>query len=245
MIKVIIIEAEPLAREILECYISRTPYMTIVQSCQNAFEARDALNNNDIDLLFLNTHLPVLSGIDFLRSLDDPPLVIFTSASKECAVTGFELNALDYLLKPFSFERFLTASEKGRVKISSKQMYSPNHSIETMEHSFEVKADRKFVKINYNEVLYIKGLKDYVIIKQDSGQIISLQTMKILEELLPTSIFKRIHKSYIINLEKITALDRTKVEIKIADNIREIPIGRTYRDDLYGKFLAVNFSSTA
>ena len=233
MIKAIIVDDEPLALEVLETYISRIPEIQLVQKCENAFEANEALKNHQIDLMFLDIQMPQLSGIDFLKTLANPPCVIFTTAYPDYAVEGFELNATDYLLKPISLERFMKAVNKVSEKLAAKRAeHDNNHHAEGAEDFFFVKADKKLVKINFDDILYIEGLKDYVIIRQDTGRVITLQTMKSLEDRFPVAKFKRVHRSFIVNIKKITAILGNMVELMEAGKIKQLPIGKNYRDEL-------------
>ena len=231
MIKAIIVDDEPLAQDVLETYISKMPDITLVTKCENAFEANEALKDGDIDLMFLDIQMPQLTGIEFLKSLSNPPVVIFTTAYPDYAVEGFELDAVDYLLKPISLERFMKAVNKASKIIESRKGEGSSDSGEEKEFFF-VKADKKLIKCNYDDIIYIEGLKDYVIIRQDTSRIITLQTMKSLEDKLPSDIFKRIHRSYIVNLHKIKAIVGNMVEVTEKGQAKHIPIGKNYRDDL-------------
>ncbi|MFZ1748801.1 MAG: LytTR family DNA-binding domain-containing protein [Saprospiraceae bacterium] len=232
MIKAIIVDDEPLALEVLETYISQLPNIELVSKCENAFEANEALKNHQIDLMFLDIQMPQLSGIDFLKTLSNPPHVIFTTAYPDYAVEGFELNAVDYLLKPISIERFLKAVNKVSEKLSLRKSEHDHGSTEHADDFFFVKADKKLMKINFDEILYIEGLKDYVIIRQEVGRVITLQTMKSLEDRLPTNNFKRVHRSYIVNVKRITAILGNMVELMEGGKIKQLPIGKNYRDEL-------------
>ena len=163
MINVIIVDDEPLAQDVLETHIQKLPDLNLVQKCSNALEANDALRNHKVDLMFLDIQMPQLTGIDFLRTLSNPPLVIFTTAYPNYAVEGFELNALDYLLKPISLERFIKASNKAIDQISLKSGSTVAETPKDGSDFFFVKADKKLVKVNYEDIKYIEGLKDYVI----------------------------------------------------------------------------------
>ncbi|MBP6695587.1 MAG: response regulator transcription factor, partial [Saprospiraceae bacterium] len=213
MIKAIIVDDEPLALEVLETYIQQISDITLVAKCENAFQANEALKNNNVDLMFLDIQMPQLSGVDFLKTLVNPPAVIFTTAYPNYAVEGFELNAVDYLLKPISLERFLKAVNKVTEKLNTKKADHEDVLPDGHEDYFFVKADKKFVKVHFDDILYIEGLKDYVIIRHDTGRIITLQTMKSLEERLPESKFKRIHRSYIVNIRKMNAIVGNMVEL--------------------------------
>jgi DNA-binding LytR/AlgR family response regulator len=228
MIKTIIVDDEPLALDVLEALIGNIPSLQLVARCENAFEANEILLNQKIDLMFLDIQMPQLTGVDFLKSLSNPPCVVFTTAYPEYAVEGFELNAVDYLVKPISMDRLLKAVNKVTEKINSKG----NNEHEESDLFFFVKADKKLVKINFNDIVYIEGLKDYVIIKTEASRVITLQTMKSLEDKLPSSIFRRIHRSFIVNMSKINAVDGTEVEVLEKGQVKHLPIGKNYKDEL-------------
>jgi DNA-binding LytR/AlgR family response regulator len=235
MINVIIVDDEPLAQDVLETYIEKVPELNLVQKCNNALEANEALQENDIDLMFLDIQMPQLTGIDFVKTLAQPPLTIFTTAYPNYAIEGFELNALDYLLKPISLERFMKAVNKAMEQLELRKREAGGSASSGPEEETDyifVKADKKLVKINYKDILYIEGLKDYVIIRMEQGRVITLQTMKSLEDKLPQQTFKRIHRSYIINLEKINAMVGNMVEIMEKNQAKHLPIGKNYRDEL-------------
>ncbi len=232
MINAIIVDDEPLAQEVLEAHLSKIPEVNLVAKCDNAIEAREALNTNDIDLMYLDIQMPQISGVEFVKSLTHPPAVIFTTAFDNYAVEGFELNAVDYLLKPISIDRFLKATNKA-LDIIQTNHKSQAAFVDAADDDFIfVKADKKLVKINYSDVLYIEGLKDYVIIKLNDKRVITLQTMKSLEQKLPSNIFLRIHRSYIVNMSKIDALMGNMVELKEKGQVKHLPVGKNYRDKL-------------
>ncbi len=231
MARVIIVDDEPLALDVLETYIERLPSFELVARCENALQAFEVLSHETVDIMFLDIQMPQLTGIDFLKSLSNPPLVIFTTAYPNYAIEGFELNVMDYLLKPISFERFMKAVNKALSQLELQQeSATANNAVEHNEDAnfIFVKADKKLIKINFAEILYIEGLKDYVIIKMATTRVITLQTMKSLEDKLPPSIFKRIHRSYIVNLDKITAVIGNMVEV----DKKHLPIGKNYREEL-------------
>lgn len=235
MINVIIVDDEPLAQDVLETYIEKMPELHLVQKCNNAFEANEAVKNHDIDLMFLDIQMPQLTGTDFLRSLSNPPLVIFTTAYSNYALDGFELNAIDYLLKPISMDRFLKAVNKAVEQIQLKRKdEAPAHEapVEEGPDYIFVKADKKLIKVNFPEIIYIEGLKDYVIIRLDNSRVITLQTMKSLEDKLPTDKFKRIHRSYIVNIDKIDAVVGNMIEVSEKGQLKHLPVGKNYRDEL-------------
>jgi len=230
MIKAIIVDDEPLALDVLETYIEQMPEIELVQKCENAFEPNDALKNNDIDLMFLDIQMPQLTGIDFLKSLKNPPAVIFTTAYPDYAVEGFELDAVDYLLKPISLDRFMKAVNKVSAKIA--QPKPDGKSTEEGSDYFFVKADKKLVKVDFDNIIYVEGLKDYVILRQEEGRVITLQTMKSLEARLPSTSFRRVHRSYIVNTTKIRAVVGNMLEVIEKGQTKHLPIGKNYREDL-------------
>ena len=232
MIKAIIVDDEPLAQEVLETYISQLPDIELVKKCNNAFEAGECLRQNQVDLMFLDIQMPQLSGVEFVKTLSNPPYIIFTTAYPDYAVEGFELNAVDYLLKPISLERFMKSVNKVAEKIHAKSGEKETDKSDGNEDFFFVKADKKLVKVNFDDILYIEGLKDYVIIRLETSRVITLQTMKSLEDRLPVHKFKRIHRSFIVNIKRINAILGNMVEITEAGKVKQLPIGKNYRDEL-------------
>jgi DNA-binding LytR/AlgR family response regulator len=232
MIKVLIVDDEPLAQDVLETYVKKVPDLHLVGTCKNAIEASTILNKEVIDLLFLDIQMPQLNGIDFLKSLTKKPFVIITTAFSDYAVEGFELNVVDYLLKPISFNRFLLAINRIIDSKTSAISDESSRTSDNKESYFFVKADKKMVKINHKDILYIEGLKDYVIIKLAKSRLVTLQTMKSLEDKLPSKTFKRIHRSYIVNLDKLEAIVGNTVEVKEGDQQIKLPIGKNYKDEL-------------
>ncbi len=233
---VLIVDDEPLAIDVLETYIDQVSDLNIVAKCTNALEANEVLRKEQIDLLFLDIQMPQITGIDFLKSLSNPPMVIFTTAYSNYALEGFDLNALDYLLKPISLDRFMKAVNKALEQYDLTHKSGGNGSSDTSEAGgedfFFVKADKKLVKVKYDDILYIEGLKDYVIIRMREGRVITLQTMKSLEEKLPAQQFKRIHRSYIVSLDKINAIVGNMVEVTEKGQTKTLPVGKNYRDEL-------------
>ena len=232
---VVIVDDEPLAIDVLETYIEQVPQLNIVAKCTNALEANEVIRKQDVDLLFLDIQMPQITGIDFLKSLNNPPMVIFTTAYSNYALEGFELNALDYLLKPISLDRFMKAVNKAMEQYDLMNREDGGGSGEGQasgDDFFFVKADKKLVKVRYSEILYIEGLKDYVIIRLKEGRVITLQTMKSLEEKLPDSKFRRIHRSYIVALDKINALVGNMVEVTEKGQTKTLPVGKNYREEL-------------
>ncbi len=227
----IIVDDEPLAQEVLETYITQVPEVTLVGKATNAVEANTLLQAGSVDLMFLDVQMPLLNGIEFLRSLDKPPLVILTTAYSEFAVDAFALNAIDYLMKPVALDRFMKAVNKAvNVKAGNERQAEAGEHADR-DYIF-VKADKKLVKVEFDEVVYIEGLKDYVIIRNDETRVITLQTMKSLEEKLPAAKFRRVHRSYIVNLEKVEAVEGSALEVTVKGQQKTIPIGKNYREAL-------------
>lgn len=228
MLKTIIVDDEPLAGDILENYIQRIPTLQLVKRCYSAIEALDVINNQEVDVILLDIEMPQLSGIDFVKSLKQNVQVIFTTAYPEFALQGYDLNAVDYLLKPISFERFIKAIHK----LDSKHKTSPVEIDSSKQDYMFVKADKKLVKLKFQDILYIEGLKDYVIIRTDTTRVITLQTMKSLEEKLNEEIFLRIHRSFIVNFNKINAIIGNDVEVIEKGQSKLLPIGKNYKDQI-------------
>jgi DNA-binding LytR/AlgR family response regulator len=225
---VIIVDDEPLAHEVLETYINQVSGLNLVKKCYNALEAREVIDKMQVDLMFLDIQMPQLTGLEFVKSMTKLPLVVFTTAYAEYALESYEIDAVDYLIKPVSLEKFLKAINKAQERYEAEN----SEAIDGFDHFF-VKADKKLVKLFYNDILYIEGLKDYVIIKTETGRVITLQTMKSLEERLANKNFKRVHRSYILNKSKIKALLGNVVEIVENGKEKHIPIGKNYRDELF------------
>ena len=233
-ISCMIVEDEPLARNLLAQYISKVPYLQLVRACASPLEALEALREQSVDLLFLDIQMPEITGISLLKILPRKPLVIFTTAYSEYALEGYELDVVDYLLKPITLERFLKAIEKvkQRLLVTKNQELSPVESESKVESKEEpaqsyifVKDGTKLVKVKLNEILYIEGLKDYVMIYTTHQKIVTLQRMKTLETELPANQFVRIHNSYIVALDAIDAIEKEKVQVgKVF-----LPISDTYR----------------
>ncbi len=224
---VIIVDDEPLAHEVLETYISKVSNLNLINNCYNALEAKEAIKNEQVDLMFLDIQMPQLTGLEFVRSMTQLPLVIFTTAYADYALESYEIDAVDYLVKPIGLEQFLKAINKAQDR------YDQENEEKVGDDYFFVKADKKLVKLFYKDILYIEGLKDYVIIRTNTGRVITLQTMKSLEAKLASKNFKRVHRSYILNKSKIKALLGNMVEIMEGGKEKHIPIGKNYRDELF------------
>jgi DNA-binding LytR/AlgR family response regulator len=233
--KCLIVDDEYMARLLLENYAQKLPNLEIVALCENAIEALEYLRREQIDLLFLDIQMPQLSGLELVSTLRQKPAIIFTTAYSEHAVEGFRLDAIDYLLKPFSFERFVQAVNKAinYISFQEQEKTTQKSDIQLFKETnhFFVKADGRLVKIKFDDIIYIEGLKEYVSIYTATDRIITLQSLKNLEEILPATQFIRIHKSYIAATDKIQSIVGNQVEI----HKKMIPIGLTYKDALLQK----------
>ncbi|OKL41830.1 LytR/AlgR family response regulator transcription factor [Pontibacter flavimaris] len=233
-LRCMIVDDEPLALDVLETFIQRLDNLELVCRCNNAVEAYNCLQTEHIDLLFLDIQMPKLTGIDFLKSLASPPKVIFTTAYRDYAVEGFELNAVDYLLKPIAFDRFLKAVSKVTAPEPQAIQAAPAPvqiapTVQGYQEAFiYLKADKKMVKVMLSDILFIESLKDYIRVKTETKEIISYQKISFLEEKLPTDKFLRIHRSFIVALDKIQAFSASAVDI----GQTEIPIGRFYKNEV-------------
>ena len=222
-VKCIIIEDEPLAVKILADYILQVPFLELQGSFKDAIRATDFLRFNNTDLIFLDIHLPRLKGMAFLKTLTKPPAVIITTAYHQYAVEGFTLNVTDYLLKPIEFERFLIAVNK--VKTAQSEQQQPKESVETRDFIF-LPMQKKKVKILFSEILYIESQREYIKITTFQKVYLSKMGTHEIEALLPAHLFKRVHRSFIVSVDKIESYTAEVVEV----NGVSIPIGRGYRD---------------
>ena len=228
----IIVDDEPLAQQVIEEYVKTIPFLTLTGKCSSAFEAFDYLRMHKIDLIFLDIHMPNVSGIDFINALDNKPYFIFTTAYSEHALEGFNLNAVDYLLKPIPFERFLKAVNKV-YELYTLRAGKPEHKLEPVsevkrtDDFIMVKSDYQSLRINLNDVIYIEGLKDYVKIHLVSDKpVVTLNSLKNMAEKLPSDLFIRVHKSYIVSINRINSIVRNRIVI----GDKWIPIGENYKD---------------
>jgi DNA-binding LytR/AlgR family response regulator len=221
-----IIDDEPLAIEVIENHISKIEGVEVKATFQNAVKAFQALRESQVDLLFLDIQMPRLTGIELLRTLKNPPKVIFTTAYREYALEGFELDVVDYLLKPISFERFLRAVDKvfDLQRPESTSVVMPQNAGEAPSYVF-VTSDKKNIKICLDEIEYIESKRDYILIKTCNKEVLTHQTITYMDERLPNEQFLRVHRSFIINLEKMDSWSSTEVEVSGT----QIPIGRTFK----------------
>jgi DNA-binding LytR/AlgR family response regulator len=224
----IIVDDEPLARQGMELNIANVSTLELLGSFSNALAASDFLRKANVDLMFLDINMPELSGLDFLKSLRDAPMVVFTTAYPQYALESYELEAIDYLVKPIRIERFLKAVNKAENYLRLLQQEASNNQVEKIEDDYVfIKADRKFFKIYFKDIQYIEGLKDYVVIYTNDNKIITSMNVKTIAAQLPPAIFARVSKSYIVNTLHISSFDNELIYI----NDHEIPLGQSFKDD--------------
>jgi two-component system, LytTR family, response regulator len=223
----LIVEDEPLARNLLTEYVRKVPFLKLVQACSSPIEALELLRNNPVDILFLDIQMPEITGITLLKILQKKPLVILTTAYSEYALESYELDVVDYLLKPVTFDRFLKAVDKAsqRLNTGAGAVAEKTPVSEPAQPFVFVKDGTKLVKVNFDDILYVEGLKDYVTIHTRLQKVVSLQRLKSLELQLPADRFIRIHHSYIVALKAIDVIHKGEVQIGNA----MIPISDTYR----------------
>ncbi len=223
----IIVEDEPLAAKVLSEYIVQVPFLELKATFKDAILATDYLRNNNVDLIFLDIHLPKLKGMAFLKTLTHPPAVIITTAYHQYAVEGFELNVTDYLLKPFEFERFLVAVNKVRTGETATQQL---HEGQDIKDFIFLNVQKKKVKILFSEIVYIESQREYIRIVTTKKEWLSKMSTHEIEDILPANLFKRIHRSFIVSVKRIESYTAEMVEV----NGVSIPIGRGYRDVIEG-----------
>lgn len=227
MYRALIVDDEELARQLIASYLKRIQTIEVVGSCKNAVEALTILNRQPVDLLFLDIQMPGITGVEMIRTLVDPPAIILTTAYSEYALEGFELDVTDYLLKPFSFERFSRAINKAMVRLNNRNQPSPTIQAESSNHLM-VRADHKIHRIPYESILYIKSMQEYVAYYLTSGRIVALGSLKQLEGLLPPHQFLRVHKSYIIAINNVKSLEGNLLHLED----QKIPVGASYRENV-------------
>ncbi len=224
----VIIDDEPLARELLEGYLEKIPDFELVASCSSAIDASAVLSKNKVDLLFLDIEMPLLKGTDFFKNLVHKPEVVFTTAYRDYAVDGFELNALDYLLKPIFFERFFQAIQKFLKQVQNTELSNSGQASTKKSDYLFVNKAKKQIRVVFDTILYVESLKDYIKIHfQEAGPLTVKESISAFEQRLDDR-FVRLHRSYIVNSEKISAYTKNDVEI----GGMEIPIGNNYKDNL-------------
>lgn len=232
-ISCLIIDDEPVARKGLEEYVNEIDFLHLAAQCENPVKAARYLNEQSVDLILLDIHMPKVSGIDFLKSLRNPPLVIFTTAYSDYALEGYSLDVVDYLMKPITFERFLKAAQKAFELCQLKRLAADH---KTHSDYFFVKAESKYEKVNYSEVRYIESLQNYVIIHTTSKKLITYMTLTSIESQLPADQFLKVHKSFIVSIAGIKSIDGN--EIIIGDS--RIPISRNLKDQVVNRIIGNN-----
>lgn len=226
-IKCLVIDDEPIAREGIADYIQRIPFLELIGACRNAFEASSFMASHPVDLLFLDIEMPDVNGIEFAQSLTQRPLIIFTTAYRDYAPEGFELDALDYLLKPISFPRFLKAANKALHQLEQQM------PLETGADHFFIKSDGSYIKIAFRNILYLESAKDYVFIYTKERRYMSLISLKQVEQQLPADNFLRVHRSFIIAKNHVDSLEHH--HLVIAE--RKIPISRSLQESVYTQLI--------
>lgn len=225
-LKCLIVDDEPLALDVLENFIKRTPDLELVGRCENAMQAIQTLKEKQVDLLFTDIEMPEFNGIELVKSLNTKPLIIFTTAHPEYAVQGYELDIVDYLLKPIAFDRFVKSVNKASELMNFKK--GESHGKDELDYIF-IKSEQKYIKVNFSDILYIEALADYVKVHTPEKRIITLQTMKNLEDKLPSEQFVRVHRSFIIALDKINSISGNVIYM----NKDEVPIGKNFREEFF------------
>jgi DNA-binding LytR/AlgR family response regulator len=235
-INCIIADDEPFALDLLKGYVEKTPFLNLVRACSNAFEVIDLLNTSSKCVLFLDIQMPGISGIQLAKMLNNKTLVVFTTAYENYAIEGYKVNAIDYLLKPFNYDEFLAAAIKVRNQF---EILDKRPAANTSDDFIIVKTDYKLQQIALNEIVYVEGLKDYIKIYRQNIEkpVMSLMSMKVIEEKLPSETFMRVHRSFIVNLNKIQTVERSRIIfgetcIPVSDNYKE-----KFHEFISGRFL--------
>jgi two-component system, LytTR family, response regulator LytT len=236
MIKTIAIDDEPLALKLVKGYIEKTPFLELTGVFDNPLSAMEFIEDHEVQLMFVDIQMPDLKGTEFVRTLNNGPKVIFTTAYEKYALEGFRLEALDYLLKPFGYEDFLAAAQKAKKIIGLEEKASIQ--VSANDEFLFLKSEYKIRRINFNDILYIEGLKDYVKVftANDPKPVLSLNTMKALETKLPQTKFMRVHRSFIVNLGRVQTIDRFRI---VFGNVY-IPVSDQYKEK-FQEFLDKNF----
>lgn len=232
IIKCLIVDDEPIGREIIENFVKQINYLEVTAVCEDAFEALGILQNKEIDLLITDIQMPKINGLEFVRSLPSPPVIIFITAHDQFAVNSFDLGVTDYLLKPVSFDRFLKAVNKARLQIDlhkRKNAASPDSENKAKEYIF-IKANNKLNKIQYKDIFYIESIRDYIKIFTAEGTLVTYSSMKAIEEKLPLAQFIRIHNSYLVQINAVKAVMGNTVELT---NGMSLPISKSHKDELF------------
>jgi len=227
-IRCIAVDDEPLAVKKISGYILQTPFLELVAECRSAIEALDILNNHTIHLMFIDINMPDLSGMDFVKSLTNKPYIVFTTAYSEYAIDGFKVDAADYLLKPVSYGSFLKAANKVKDLINLTTS-GQQESISTAANHLFVKSDYKLLRIELDEIRYVESMREYIKIYLVTGKpVITMMSMKTIEDKLPPDRFMRVHRSFIVNLSKITVIERSRI---VFDGKVYIPVSDQYKSN--------------
>jgi DNA-binding LytR/AlgR family response regulator len=228
----LIVDDEPPAREILKRYVEKMPLLQLAGECGNAFEAIAFLHHQTVDVMFLDIQMPQLSGLELLGTLANPPKVIFTTAYGNYALESYELNAVDYLLKPIKFERFVKAVNKAipkkEAEVPDNLVVLPNNPTARGENFLYFRSDRKMVKVVLKDIVYVESLKDYVKIVTSQELVITKYSMTAMEAMLPKELFMRIHRSYLVSLDKISSFSQAHIQLAGI----EVPIGKLYQREV-------------
>jgi two-component system LytT family response regulator len=225
MIKCLAIDDEPLALRQIAGYIKKTPFLELAAQCESASKAIEVLEHTPVDLMFVDINMPDLNGMDFVKALDKPPKVVFVTAYSEYALEGFRVNAIDYLLKPVSYPDFLKSANKAKSWFDSSQQ-KPDEVNSDKDFLF-IKSEYKIIRINFNDIKYVEGMSEYIRIHlTGSKPVMTLLSMKFIEEQLPQDRFMRVHRSYIVNLEKISVIERSRI---VFDGNVYIPVSDQYK----------------
>ena len=237
-IKCIAIDDEPLALEQIGSYVQKTPFLELIATCKNAYEALDILKEKEVDLMFIDIDMPDISGLDLVKSLVKKPQIIFTTAYSEYAFEGFQVDAIDYLLKPINYAAFLKAANKSKIWFEANSPEKAEQQPKSDRKEIFVKSNYKVIRILLADISYIESANEYIKIFLDNQEVITtFMRLKNIEELLPAGDFMRVHKSFIINLNKILAVDRNRIFI---DKKKHIPVGEQYKE-IFNKYMDDTF----
>jgi two-component system, LytTR family, response regulator LytT len=238
MIRCIAIDDEPLALRQITGYIKKTPFLELAGECESALQAMEVLGNTSVDLMYVDINMPDLSGMDFVKTLENPPGIVFITAYSEYALEGFRVDAIDYLLKPISYNDFLKSANKVRTWFE-KQHVKPDE-VKSDKNFLFIKSDYKILRINFDNITYIEGMSEYIKIHlTNSKPVITLLSMKAIEEQLPSDMFMRVHRSYIVGLSKISVIERNRI---IFDGNVYIPVSDQYKAN-FQNYIEKNFLS--
>jgi DNA-binding LytR/AlgR family response regulator len=233
--KCILVDDEPLAREGLQKMLSGISSVELLENFSNAMDANDFLKDNAVDLMFLDIEMAALNGLEFAKSLINKPLIIFITAYPQYALNSYEMDAIDYLVKPVRMQRLLKAVNKAENYLKLIQNNSAEFETATVENDYVfIKSERRFVKIFFKEILYIEGLKDYVVIQTESKKVLTAMNIKTIHAQLPEKNFTRVSKSFIVNTNHIVSVDTHSIYIKD----EEIPIGSSFKNEFFEKFVS-------